>query len=70
MLWMVNASADDIEFTIPEARWGTEWHLAIDTATGEVSPAEPAQYLAGQTVKLIGRSTVVLRRSRDTEGGA
>jgi glycogen operon protein len=68
ILWIVNASPDDIEFTIPEARWGSEWLLAIDSATAEVSPTEPAAFLAGQTVKLIGRSTLVLRRSRDANG--
>jgi glycogen operon protein len=67
VLWMINASADDIEFTVPEERWGDSWHLVLDTASGEVAPIEPTAHAAGSTITLIGRSSVVLVRSRDDE---
>jgi glycogen operon protein len=64
VLWMVNASADDIVFTVPPERWGSEWELAIDTATGEVSPLLPIRLAAGATVKVTGRSTIMFIRAR------
>jgi glycogen operon protein len=69
-LWMVNASPDDIKFTLPPERWGSEWTLAIDTATGVVSPGEPSVHLAGSAFDVPGRSFVVLQRPRapHTEG--
>jgi glycogen operon protein len=65
VLWMVNASADDIVFTVPPERWGSEWELAIDTATGEVSPLLPIRLAAGATVKVTGRSTIMFIRARE-----
>jgi glycogen operon protein len=67
-IWMVNASPDDIKFTLPPERWGSEWTLAIDTATGVVMPAEPPVHLAGSSIDLPGRSFVVLQRPRVQAG--
>jgi len=69
LLWMVNASPDDIEFVVPQERWGAEWTLALDSASGEVSPIEQTTLPAGATVKLIGRSTMVWTRSRADDDG-
>jgi glycogen operon protein len=32
-----NASTDDIEFRLPDAEYGNEWRVVLDTATGELA---------------------------------
>lgn len=67
MLWLVNASPQDVEFCLPAERWAAAWNVAIDTASGDVPPADPAQLRAGATLTLPGRSTMVLTRADRVE---
>jgi isoamylase len=57
-----NAHHEDIESTVPDGEYGAEWELVVDTATGEVSPADPARHPGGGTLRLPPRSLIVLRR--------
>ncbi|GAA4421982.1 glycogen debranching protein GlgX [Actinokineospora soli] len=57
-----NAHHEDIESTIPDGEYGAEWEVVVDTATGEVSPAEPDRVAGGGTLTLPPRSLIVLRR--------
>jgi glycogen operon protein len=68
-LWMVNASPDDIKFTLPPERWGADWYVAIDTAAAQVSPADPTVLIAGSSFDVPGRSFVLLRRQRPDATG-
>ena len=34
-LLLFNASDDDVEFTMPDARWGERWQVEVDTTTNE-----------------------------------
>jgi glycogen operon protein len=68
-LWMVNASPDDIKFTLPPERWGADWYVAIDTAAAQVSPADPTVHIAGSSFDVPGRSFVLLRRQRPDATG-
>jgi glycogen operon protein len=67
-----NASDGDIDVTLPDERYGTEWAVVINTATGEVltlsdAPgivaARPDTLAAGSTLSLPSRSLVVLQRT-------
>ncbi|HTK63629.1 MAG TPA: glycogen debranching protein GlgX [Pseudonocardia sp.] len=67
-----NASADDIETTLPDARYGPAWAIVIDTARGEVVtlatapgtvPAEPRIAGPGSTLTVPARSLLVLQRT-------
>jgi glycogen operon protein len=58
--------------TLPDERYGTEWAVVINTATGEVltlsdAPgivaARPDTLAAGSTLSLPSRSLVVLQRT-------
>ncbi|MGW5053011.1 glycogen debranching protein GlgX [Actinokineospora sp. NPDC004072] len=57
-----NAHHEDIEATVPDGEYGAEWEVVVDTATGEVSPADPDRYAGGGTLTLPPRSLIVLRR--------
>jgi isoamylase len=67
-----NASADDIEVTLPSRRYGEAWSVVVDTATGEVitlsdAPgvvaAVPEPHPAGGTLTVPSRSLLVLQRT-------
>jgi isoamylase len=55
-----NADADAIEFTLPEAPFGEQWEIVIDTENP--APVATDAVPAGGVVKVGGRSVVVLRR--------
>jgi polyvinyl alcohol dehydrogenase (cytochrome) len=57
---MVNASADDIEFTIPQERWGTDWLLAIDTATGALLWKTQLESAANDPFAIISASPTLV----------
>ncbi|HEX7308906.1 glycogen debranching protein GlgX, partial [Lentzea sp.] len=60
-LMAFNAHFEDIEVTLPDAEYGPEWTVVVDTTTGQVGDSEkPLQ--AGETLNLTARSLVVLRR--------
>jgi glycogen operon protein len=67
-----NASAEDIETTLPDARYGRAWAVVIDTARGEVVtlatapgtvPAAPRTAPPGGTLTAAARSLLVLQRT-------
>ena len=59
MLLLLNADAGAISFTLPSPDYGAQWELAIAT-----DPAVPdAVHLPGSTVRVPGRSIVVLMQS-------
>ncbi len=61
-----NASADDVEFTLPEDHYGPAWTIVLDTAPDDVEAAFPlgpdGVHRAGTPVKVVSRSVMLLRR--------
>ena len=53
-----NASADDVQFTLPPEEYSGTWELVIDTAN---QPHPPEGYGASQSIEVGGRSVIVLR---------
>jgi isoamylase len=78
-LMCFNAHDDDIEMTVPEAGYGTEWSVVVDTGTGEVfaesgggvivgvvagdRPTEARTVAASGTIITSARSLLVLQRT-------
>ncbi|MEU0374115.1 glycogen debranching protein GlgX [Streptomyces sp. NPDC006283] len=61
-LLMFNASAEELEFTVPVSH-GEEWQVVVDTACKEgVPPGNGPMVAAGDELRLVGRSMTVLRR--------
>ena len=60
-LLLFNAGGDDLDFTVPDIRWGSEWSVVLETSTAPVagrnSPVTP-----GAPVPVAARSVVVLQR--------
>ena len=62
-LMLFNASEQDLEFTIPPARFGQHWATVVDTAiSGEAEPETRELIKAGDALTLINRSVRLLRR--------
>ena len=62
-LVLINAAAEDIEFTIPSASMPSSWAVALDTAPCE---ADPRQVLrSGDTVVVEGRSLLFLHSQEE-----
>ncbi|WP_217995800.1 glycogen debranching protein GlgX [Kribbia dieselivorans] len=57
-LLMLNAHYEPIEFTLPDADYGEQWFIEIDTAAETVG-TDPVS--ASSTINVQGRSVVVLR---------
>jgi len=60
-LVLLNASADEVVFRMPEEPTGEAWCALLDTAHDEGQP-DPSRHAAGETVKLRGRSLMLLVR--------
>jgi glycogen operon protein len=60
-LLMLNAHAEPLEWTLPSS-WGGPWHHVLATAGENVEP--DLELAAGTTVKVPGRSVLVLCRDR------
>jgi glycogen operon protein len=60
-LLLFNAHHEDVEFRLPNARYGASWSLELSSAEPE---AQPGAWTAAarQPVTLVARSVVVLRR--------
>ncbi|MBB4964725.1 glycogen operon protein [Saccharothrix violaceirubra] len=59
-----NAHHEDIEATLPNADYGPEWTVVVDTATGVVADPRTGETVsAGGRVTLSARSLVVLQRN-------
>lgn len=62
---MFNASPDPVDFTIPGGAYGKEWFEVVNTYSPAVTAAEPVSHVGGDTVRLEGRSTLVLRNPKE-----
>jgi isoamylase len=60
-LMAFNAHHEDIQVTLPEAEYGPEWTVVVDTTTGHVGNGEKPVVAGGQ-LNLTARSLVVLQR--------
>ncbi len=62
-----NAHDDDIEVTVPEEGYGSQWAVVLDTTTGQVIdgalPEDVHLVPAGGTLNVTARSLVALRRA-------
>jgi isoamylase len=58
---LLNAHDQGIDFVLPNGPWGREWTRVL--YTDEPLPREEGPFPAGQTVTLIGRSLMLLRRA-------
>ncbi|HEY4334083.1 MAG TPA: glycogen debranching protein GlgX [Ilumatobacteraceae bacterium] len=59
-LWLINAGAEAVEFTLPGDTWGRCWRCVMDTTTGEVGAADAPELAAASVVELIDRSVMLL----------
>ncbi|MDQ3756799.1 MAG: glycogen debranching protein GlgX [Actinomycetota bacterium] len=59
-LVLFNASDGDLDFTMPESRFGERWVKVLDTAD---ALTEGDQFKAGDAVKAVARSVTLLRRA-------
>ncbi|HET9138049.1 glycogen debranching protein GlgX [Actinophytocola sp.] len=70
-LMFFSAHDEDMEMVVPDASYGTEWAVVLDTAQRAVIdgdlPADTRRVGAGQTLPVTARSLVVLRRVKDGE---
>lgn len=68
---MFNASADDLEFRLPDQTYGTSWSRIVDTAADDVALAFPRldhlRLSPSQTCTVEGRSIVLLRQSSQSQ---
>jgi isoamylase len=59
-IMIFNAHDGSIDFTLPQAEYGSKWEVVLDTATPQL--AEPALAAAQSTLTVEARSLAVLRR--------
>ena len=59
-LVLLHAGAESIDFTLPEAPYGSRYHQVVDTATGQAHEDGTA-FEAGSAITLAARSLHVLR---------
>jgi glycogen operon protein len=62
-LLLLNASAEDVEFTLPDEAYGAHWLISADTADPAADHDSP-QLASGATVNVTSRSVIVLRAPR------
>ena len=60
-LLLFNAHHEDIDFVLPDGKYGDLWSLALDTAMPELG-AEVISISAGKSVTVTSRSIIVMRR--------
>jgi glycogen operon protein len=60
LLICVHPGDASLDWVLPDPRYGVAWTPVLDTASAE--PRHPVQYVAGDSVPVIGRSVVVLRQ--------
>jgi glycogen operon protein len=58
-----NAHYEDIDATLPGNGYGESWTVVVDTATGEVEPADAKPIEGGGRLTLPARSLIVLQRT-------
>jgi glycogen operon protein len=65
-LVLTNASQDTVAFQVPGERYGKSWEVVVDTANPVTDRRDSGrQLVTGDTVELIDRSLLVLRRLDD-----
>jgi len=57
---LFNAHHGELDFTLPSETYGEAWEAVLDTAEPDVGGRKP--YRAGEQVRMIDRSMMVLRR--------
>jgi glycogen operon protein len=61
-----NASGDDVVFVLPDASYGNDWTIVLDTALDDAElafpPGRDGHHAAGATLPVTSRSVVLLRR--------
>ncbi|KAA9345585.1 glycogen debranching protein GlgX [Adhaeribacter soli] len=62
-----NAHHDPLNYKLPPKKYGDVWTKILDTGTGEVGE-EGKEYHAGKTIKVLGRSVVLLHHPLDAAG--
>ena len=62
-LLLFNASEQDLEFTVPPARYGQVWEKELDTAASGRGSATGAAVKPGDVMKVRNRSIQLLRRA-------
>jgi isoamylase len=55
-----NSSAEPVDFVLPSADCGAEWHIVIDTHRGVIAEPDEA-FRPGDVVTVPDRSVLVLR---------
>ncbi|ROR74302.1 glycogen debranching protein GlgX [Bogoriella caseilytica] len=69
LLVLVNADAEDNDFTLPGCEYAPSWHVAVDTAELAAQPEERTVQ-AGETITVTSRSVLVLLAPLEEENGA
>jgi isoamylase len=59
-LLLFNAHSDPVDFVLPPAPYGVEWHIRLDTTLAEPVSADQPVWPAATTHAIAGRSIVVL----------
>jgi glycogen operon protein len=64
-----NGWEDEIDFTLPEARWAPSWDVVLATAdSGDAGNAPPARRPAGGVLPVVGHCLLVLESAPAAEG--
>jgi len=64
LLLLVNSSADNVSFTMPEAIGRRYWELALDSAKPNANPGSES-YMPGGAYEMVGRSLALLINPRN-----
>ena len=62
-LILLSAHHEPVTFTLPGARFGRSWAIALDTAAGRASEGSGTEHRPGRKIVLAGRAMMVLRRT-------
>jgi len=66
LLILFNASAEPVDFVLPDAHPGKLWELLVDTAREE-EPENLVRLNVGSKIEMTGRSAMVLRADQRGE---
>ncbi len=64
-LVLTNAGASKVAFTVPPEQYGKSWEVVVDTAAPSLRRPQVRELVTGDTLELIDRSLLVLRRLDD-----
>jgi isoamylase len=60
-LLLFNANREPVSFTLPDGRYRPGWEVLINTAATAAAAGAAGTVQAGRSIKLAGRSIMVLR---------